>query len=140
MTDGQIQSIFELYQSNKESEICKIYPNEYFKFTKVIIEQPTVIDGEIVKNKKGEIKPDVSKRDSERIPFGEDIEEYFEREVKPNLPDSWMDRSKDKTGYEINFSKYFYRFNPPRSLDDINNDLMKQDAELKKLYLELMGE
>ncbi len=48
----------------------------------------------------------------------------YEREVKPHLPDSWMDRNKDKVGYEINFTKYFYKYKPLRSLEDITQDLL----------------
>ena len=63
------------------------------------------------KDNKGNQKPDVSKRDYERIPLSEDVDKYYNREVKPHLKNSWIDRSKDKIGYEINFTKYFYKFN-----------------------------
>ena len=68
------------------------------------------------------------------------IEDYFQREVQPHLPDSWMDRSKDKIGYEINFTKYFYRFTPLRSLEDISFDLKNLDDEIKQLSLEMTSE
>ena len=68
----------------------------------------------------------------------EDIDQYFEREVQPHLPDSWMDRSKDKIGYEINFTKYFYQFKPLRPLEDITQDLLKLDEEMEGLMKETL--
>ena len=53
------------------------------------------------------------------------IEEYFEEEVKPHLPEAWIDESKTKTGYEINFTKYFYEFKPLRSLSEIKADILE---------------
>ena len=51
------------------------------------------------------------------MPLKDDIDAYFEREVRPHVPDAWMDRSKDKVGYEINFNRHFYKYTPPRSLE-----------------------
>ena len=68
----------------------------------------------------------------------EDIDQYYEREVQPHLPDSWMDRSKDKVGYEINFTKYFYQFKPLRPLEDITQDLLKLDEEMEGLMKETL--
>ena len=50
--------------------------------------------------------------------------------MKPHLNESWMDRNKDKVGYEINFTKYFYKYKPLRSLEDITNDLLKLDKQI----------
>ncbi|QDK81267.1 SAM-dependent DNA methyltransferase [Spirosoma sp. KCTC 42546] len=83
-----------------------------------------------------EYEADADLRDFENIPLTQDIDTYFAREVIPHVPDAWMDRSKDKVGYEINFNRYFYKFNTPRPLSVI-------DAELKKaedLILELLKE
>ena len=85
------------------------------------------------KDKQGNPKPDTSKRDTERVPLNENVDEYYNLEVKPHLPESWMDRSKDKIGYEINFTKYFYQFTSLRSLKDISNDLKFLDDEIKLL-------
>ena len=65
------------------------------------------------------------------------IDEYYNREVKPHLPDSWMDRSKDKIGYEINFAKYFYKYTPLRNLEDISHELKSLDDEIKHLTKEM---
>ena len=140
ITEEQIQELFEIYQNNKENEFCKIYPNNFFGYTKVVVEQPLIEDGDIKTDKKGNPKPDTSKRDSERVLLSENVDEYYNREVKPHIPDSWMDRSKDKIGYEINFTKYFYKFSPLRSLEDISQDLKSLDEEIKRLSMEMTSE
>ena len=140
ITEEQIQELFEIYQNNEENEFCKIYPNSFFGYTKVVVEQPLIEDGDIKTDKKGNPKPDTSKRDSERVLLSENVDEYYDREVKPHIPDSWMDRSKDKIGYEINFTKYFYKFTPLRSLEDISQDLKSLDDEIKRLSMEMTGE
>ena len=140
ITEEQIEELFEIYQNNEENDFCKIYPNNFFGYTKIVIEQPLIEDGDIKTDKKGNPKPDTSKRDSERVLFFQNIEEYYDREIKPNLPDSWMDRSKDKIGYEINFTKYFYKFTPLRNLKDISQDLKSLDDEIKNLSMEMIDE
>ena len=70
----------------------------------------------------------------------DNVNDYYEREVKPHIPDSWMDRSKDKIGYEINFTKYFYKFTPLRSLEDISQDLKSLDDEIKRLSMGMTDE
>jgi len=131
--DEDIENLKDIYLSNKENKFCKIYDNTFFGYTKITIEQPLIENGEIKKDKKGNIKTDSNKRDIERVSLFEDIDEYYNREVKPHLPDSWMDRSKDKIGYEINFTKYFYKFSKLRSLKDISKDLVSLDNEISEL-------
>jgi type I restriction enzyme M protein len=80
---------------------------------------------------------DGSLRDEERIPLKTNINDYFAKEVLPYAPDAWMDRSKDKVGYEINFAKYFYEYRPPRALKAILSDLEALDTEADKLQAEL---
>lgn len=82
-------------------------------------------------------EPDSELRDEERIPLKTDIDDYFAREVLPYAPDAWMDRSKDKVGYEISFTRYFYEYKPPRELKDILADLEALDAEAEQLQKEL---
>ena len=140
INEDQTTQLFENYQNNEENEFCKIYPNSYFGYTKVVVEQPLIENGDIKTDKQGNPKPDTSKRDSERVPLSESVDEYYDREVKPHVPDSWMDRSKDKIGYEINFTKYFYKFTPLRNLEDISRDLKSLDDEIKQLSLEMTNE
>jgi len=122
------------------NSICsKIYPNEFFGYTKVTIEQPLLDDdGNVVTDKKENPKPNSKKRDYERVPLGEDIDEYYKREVKPHLPNSWMDRNKDRVGYELNFTKYFYTYKPLRSLGNITQDLLKLDEEIGGTMKEIL--
>jgi len=89
-----------------------------------------------VLDKKGNKLPDPRLRDSEKIPLKQNIEEYFEREVKPYYPDAWMDRRKDKTGYEINFTKYFYEYKPPRPLEEIEEDIKEVTGEIQEILKE----
>ncbi len=91
---------------------------------------------EYVTDNKGKKKPDSALRDSEKIPLKQDIEEYFEKEVKPYYSDAWMDRKKDKIGYEINFTQYFYKYVPPRPLEEIEADIKKVTAEIQELIKE----
>jgi type I restriction enzyme M protein len=132
--------ILESYLTFEEGKYSKIYSNEFFGYTKVTIEQPTMKDGKVVTNKQGDPKPDSSKRDHERIPLEDDIEEYYEREVKPHLPDSWMERSKDSVGYEINFTKYFYEYKPLRSPREITTDILQLEKESEGLFEKIFND
>jgi len=76
-------------------------------------------------------------RDTENVPLSEDIHEYFAREVLPHVPDAWIDESKTKIGYEIPFTRHFYRYTPPRSLEEIDADLNKLIREISELLSEV---
>lgn len=135
--------ITQLYGNFEENEFCKILPNEFFGYWRITVEQPLKENGKVVKSK-GQPKPDTSLRDYENIPFlkkdadgnlvPQTIEEYFEEEVKPHLPEAWIDHSKTKIGYEINFTKYFYEFKPLRPLANIKADILA--LEEKTLQIE----
>ena len=86
-----------------------------------------------VLDKKGNKISDSNLRDYEKIPLKQDIEEYFKKEVKPYYSDAWMDRKKDKVGYEINFNQYFYKYIPPRPLEEIEKDIEKVTVEIQEL-------
>jgi len=128
-TDEHIRDITKIYADFAESKVGKIFDNEDFGYTKVTVERP------LQDNPK---KPDSSLRDYEKIPLKADINAYFEREVKPHVPDAWMDRSKDKVGYEISFTKYFYEYQPLRSLAEIKADILKLEAETEGLLGEIL--
>ncbi|MCW5520184.1 SAM-dependent DNA methyltransferase [Aureitalea sp. L0-47] len=134
------EELIQLYRDNQESEFSKIFDNEFFGYTKVVIEQSEMENGEVVTKRDGSPKPDTSKRDYERVPLTDDIDDYFNREVKPHLPKSWMERSKDKVGYEINFTKYFYKYKPLRSLEEITSDLLKLEEESEGIFKEIVNE
>lgn len=80
---------------------------------------------------------DADLRDFENVPLKDDIDAYFKREVLPHAPDAWMDRTKDKVGYEINFNRHFYKFTPPRKLAVIDADLKKAEDEILRLLREV---
>lgn len=80
---------------------------------------------------------DADLRDFENVPLTENVDAYFEREVKPHVPDAWMDRSKDKVGYEINFNRHFYVFTPPRGLIEIDGELKRAEDEIIRLLREV---
>ena len=137
ISQEQVNELFSIYENYQENEFSQIYSNNFFGYTKVVVEQPLIENGVTITDKNDNPKPDTSKRDFERVPLSSSVDEYYESEVRIHLPDSWMDRSKDKIGYEINFNKYFYKPQPLRTLGEISNDLTKLDSEIKELSLEL---
>lgn len=80
-------------------------------------------DGEVVLNRVRKPEPDSTLRDTENVPWDQDIHEYLEREVKPFVSDAWIDESKTKEGAEIPFTRHFYEYVPPRPLEEIDRDL-----------------
>jgi len=99
----------------------------------------------ICTDKDGNPEPDTSLRDNENVPLGESIYEYFEREVKPHVPDAWIDESKRDpldgevgiVGFEIPFNRHFYKFVPPRPLEEIDADLKACTDRIKAMIEEL---
>ena len=137
----------ELYTNFEESEHSKIYPNDFFGYTKVTVERQLIEKREILgearevvlRDKRGNPKPDTALRDHERVPLTEEIDDYYQREVKPHLPDSWLDRKKDKVGYEINFNRYFYQYTPLRSLKEITDEMLALERKSEGLLNEVLG-
>ena len=86
-----------------------------------------------------EYEPDPAMRDYENVPLKEDIDTYFEREVRPHVPDAWMDRDKDRIGYEIAFNRHFYKYTPLRPLVEIDADLKQAEEEILRLLREVTG-
>jgi len=91
----------------------------------------------VIRDTKGNPVPDTELRDTENVPLSEDIDDYIAREITPHLEHFWVDRSKDKVGYEIPFTRHFYKYVPPRSLDEIDADLNKLIAEITVLLAEV---
>ena len=85
----------------------------------------------------GGYEPDPALRDFENVPLKDDLDTYFGREVRPHVPDAWMDRSQDKIGYEINFNRHFYQYMPPRPLGIIDAELNQAEAEIARLLREV---
>jgi len=161
-TDDCIRNIVTVYQDCKTKEYTlsgkhiesKVMNNDDFKFFKVVVETPlfepqpssksegSPLDkkGKIVKDKKGNPAPDKDKRDTESIPANITFSDFMAKNVLPYNPHAYIDESKTKVGYEIPFTKLFYKYQPPRDIDDIFNsikELEKQDSILMK---ELFGQ
>jgi type I restriction enzyme M protein len=88
---------------------------------------------------KGQPEPDSGLRDNENVPLGESIYDYFEREVKPHVPDAWIDESKTKIGYEIPLNRHFYQYEPPRPLEVIEADIKALEREILDLLGQVTG-
>lgn len=87
----------------------------------------------------GNALPDSDLRDNENVPLDEDIDEYMAREVLRYVPDAWVDHSKTRTGYEIPFTRYFYEYTPPRSLEEIDDELKAIEREVERILAEVTG-
>jgi type I restriction enzyme M protein len=137
--DG-INKITEIYTSFNSGNDCRIFNNNELGYTKVTVERPLLDkNGKIVTDKQGNKKIDSSLRDYEKIPLTDDIDDYFKKEVLPHVPDAWMDRDKDKVGYEINFTKYFYEYKPLRPLEEIKKDILDLEDETEGILSEVLG-
>ncbi len=118
MTVEDIDEVYELYEKFHQTKRSKIFDTTDFGYTQV-----TVVNGK--------------DKDTENVPLGQDIDEYFQREVLPHLPQAKLDRKKDRIGYEIPFNRYFYEYKPPRNLDEIDADLQAVTKDILKLLNEV---
>ncbi len=94
------------------------------------------------KEKDGTIsyEPDSDLRDTEKVPLDEDIQTYFEREVLQHIPDAWIDYSKTVKGYEISFTRYFYNYIPPRSIEEITAEILQLEEETEGILNEIVND
>ena len=138
LSDAHIDRITRLFGHFEEASdhdadgsarpISRIFDNEDFGYHSITVERPLRDqDGNVVLGQKGKQKgkpqPDISLRDTENVPYKDDVAEYFKREVLPHAPDAWIDPDKTRVGYEIPFNRHFYVFKPPRPLAEIDADL-----------------
>ena len=138
LSDAHIDRITRLFGHFEEASdhdadgsarpISRIFDNEDFGYHSITVERPLRDqDGKVVLGAKGKQKgkpqPDISLRDTENVPYKDDVAEYFKREVLPHAPDAWIDPEKTRVGYEIPFNRHFYVFKPPRPLAEIDADL-----------------
>lgn len=136
------KNIADILINFEETEQSKIFDNEEFGYWKITVERPAKDEnGEILRDKKGKIVPDKDLRDTEQIPLLYDggIEEFFKKEVLPFAPDAWIDETKTQIGYEISFTKYFYKPVKLRTLDEIKADIKALEAETDGLLNEIIG-
>ena len=151
ISDDDRAKIVQLYADFEEADpdLSKVLRSNEFGYWNITVERPLMEDGKPVVDRKGNPKPDSKKRDTENVPFTygdsmagaeaerEVIQAYFDAEVKPHVPDAWIDWAKTKVGYEIPFTRHFYRYVPPRPLADIDADLEKQVAKILDLLREV---
>lgn len=128
--ENAIEEITRIYGEFRENEISQIYDNEDFGYTKITVERPLLDEDGNPILKKNKPQADSSLRDTENVPLKEDIEEYFKREVLPFAPDAWIDTKKSKVGYEIPFTRYFYKYEAPQSSTEIMSEIMDLETEL----------
>lgn len=130
----------KLYTDNGLVVESKIFDNNFFGYTKVTVETALADDNGKPILKKGKPQPTKGKTDSEIVPLVDDVEQYFRKNVLPYNPLAFMDRSKDKIGYEIPFTRLFYKFVAPRSSDEIFAEFKALSAEEAELMKEILGE
>lgn len=141
LSDEHIGQIVEIYESFQEGEYSKIFDNDFFGYWQITVERPELDENdEPVLNSKGMTKADSQKRDKENLPLTEDIESYFEREIKPHVPDAWVDYTKTKIGYEINFTKYFYKYKGLRPSSKIKKEILDLEKQMEGMLHEIFGD
>jgi type I restriction enzyme M protein len=155
LSDDHIAEITRLFGEFKEATrldedgktdvpLSRIFRNEEFGYRTITVERPLRDEsGKIVLGAKGKLKgqpqPDANLRDTENVPLTDDVQEYFEREVRPHVPDAWIDHEKTKVGYEIPFNRHFYVYKPPRSLHEIDEELKAVSSRIMTM-LEALAE
>jgi type I restriction enzyme M protein len=147
----RILAIYDDFE-DADPEFSKVFTANDFGYWTITVERPLLDDaGNPVVDRKGTPRPDPKRRDTENVPFtyggntagdaGRDatIKAYFAAEVLPHVPDAWIDEKKTKVGYEIPFTRHFYKYIPPRPLAEIDADLEKQVAKIMGLLREVEG-
>lgn len=122
----------------KLAPLSRIFDNESFGYQTITVERPQLNEhGKPVLGQrgkaKGKVQTDSALRDTENVPLIDDVNAYFEREVKPHAPDAWIDKAKTKIGYEIPFNRHFYVFEPPRPLDEIDAEMAAISNRIRAL-------
>lgn len=139
--DDCIRLILQAYESNRDglweekglAVESKVFDRFAFKYSKVTVERPLLNEAGKPILKKGQPQPDTALRDTETIPWGTDFDAYMAENVLPYAPDAWIDHGKTKIGYEIPFTRYFYKYTPPRPSAEIFARLKELQAEEDEL-------
>lgn len=142
LTEDIRHQITQLLLNFEENEYSKIFDNEEFGYYKITVNRPQRDEeGKIITDKKGKPKADKSLTDTDQIPlnFEGGIEKFFKDEVLPYVPDAWIDHSKTQIGYEISFTRYFYKPVQLRTLEEIKADIKALEAETDGLLNEIIG-
>ena len=138
ISHAQVEEITKIYGKFKKSDVCQILKTDEFGYRTITVERPLIDEkGEKIVDKKGHPKADSKLRDTENVPLTEKVEVYFAREVLPHVPDAWIDDDKTKIGYEIPFTRIFYKYQPPRSLKEIDKELKLKVVKIQALLAEV---
>ena len=138
ISQAQIDTIVEIYNDFKETQKSKIFSTTDFGYRKVVVNQPLLDKkGNVMCDKKGVVILNKELSDTENIPLKEDVDKYMKREVLPYAPNSFIDESKTKIGYEIPFTKVFYKYVKPREVKDIYNSIKELESKETALMKEL---
>jgi len=138
----QRQEIVRIFMAFEESEVSKIFPNSEFGYWKVSVQQPLLDEqGNPIRDKKGNIQPDKAKADTEIIPFSYEggIEAFMDAEVRPYAPGAFIDPKGTKIGYELSFTKYFYKPVQLRSMEEIVAELRALEKETDGMLAGILG-
>jgi type I restriction enzyme M protein len=121
------------------NEYSIILDNTDFGYHQITVHQPEKDEkGNIVLDSKGKPKSDAKLRDIENIPLKDSIDDFFETEVLPFVPNAWYNTKDTKVGYEVNFAKYFYQYQAPRKLTEITKDILAIEQETENLLKEII--
>ncbi len=129
----------EIYENNDLVVESKVFGNDFFGFTKVTVETAQADDNGKPVLKKGKKQPVKGATDTEIIPLQEDIDAYIEMNVLPYNPLAYVDSTKDKIGYEVPFTRLFYKFEAPKPSNEIFEEIKELEAEETILMKELFG-
>ena len=136
------KQVTEMFLAFEENEYSKIFDNSAFGYWKVTVLRPqTDANGKALRDKKGKPVPDKELTDTEQIPleYPGGIAAFIKAEVLPYAPDAWVDEGKTQIGYEISFTKHFYKPVQLRELADIVADIRALEAETDGLLDEVLG-
>lgn len=128
-----------VYESGAQVVESKVRDNISFGYTKVAVETPLCDESGKPVLKRGKPQPDKAKSDSELIPLTEDMDAYMEKNVLPYNPLATIDHSKDKIGYEVPFTRLFYKFEAPKPSSELFDELKALGAQEEQLMKELFG-
>ena len=135
ITEDRINEIVRLYGRFEDGDRSKIFDNEDFGYTRVTVERPLRLRYQMTAGGKARFLDSCP----ELLEDVQAIDAYFEEEVLPHVPDAWMDRSKDRIGYEINSNRHFYKFTSPRPLQEIDADLLVAEKRITRLLQRIVA-
>ena len=136
------KAILKLLMDFKETPQSKIFPNDEFGYWSVKVLRPLRDEnGNVVKDKKGKVTPDKKLTDTEIIPFRYEggINGFLQNEILPYTPDAWIDEKSIQTGYELSFTKYFYKPKELRTIEQISRDIREIEERTNGMLDEILG-